>query len=115
MDKEKLKVLLRESLEIFEAEKKDEKDDGKHYVTQGEQDELKGLAKHIYDFNLGQKLSDCVFGKDSSRTQQSKLRKFMLGDPYGTKDHPDVGKTPRHVGEKAIMCITKIRSKLGKV
>ncbi len=140
--KEEIKKLLRESITVYEAkeeesdkEVKDSEEDKKDsdkkerdkeerdkeeghkekYVSKGEQDDLKKLAKPVYDYNLGQELSDCALGSDKNRTNQSKLRKYMLGDPYKKNGNPDVGRTPKKVANKVISCLTDIRSDLGKV
>ena len=136
MEKDKLKVLLRESLSMFEAEKidnededgkedtKDDKDNkevgksesGEQSVSKGEQEDLNKISKSVYSLGIGGELSRCVFGKsDKNRTLQSKLRKYMKGDPYAEKGHPDVGETPKSIARKVIGCITKIRAKLAKV
>lgn len=136
MEKDKLKILLRESLSMFEAEKvdneeKDTKDDnedtkddkeagetesGEQAVSKGEQEDLSKISKSVYSLGIGGELSRCVYGKsDKNRTLQSKLRKYMKGDPYAEKGHPDVGATPKSIARKVIGCITKIRAKLAKV
>ena len=133
MEKDKLKVLLRESLSMFEAEKidnededgkEDTKDDkevgksesGEQSVSKGEQEDLAKISKSVYSLGIGGELSRCVYGKsDKNRTLQSKLRKYMKGDPYAEKGHPDVGETPKSIARKVIGCITKIRAKLAKV
>ncbi len=90
--------------------------DGEDAVSQGEQDDLNKLSKSIYSLGIGGELSRCVFGKgDKNRALQSKLRKYMKGDPYAEKGHPDVGKTPKSIARKVIGCVTKIRAKLAKV
>ena len=136
MEKDKLKVLLRESLAMFEAEKVDDEDEdgkedtkddkdnkevgksesGEQSVSKGEQEDLAKISKSVYSLGIGGELSRCVYGKsDKNRTLQSKLRKYMKGDPYAEKGHPDVGETPKSIARKVIGCITKIRAKLAKV
>jgi hypothetical protein len=132
MEKDKLKVLLRESLSMFEAEKVDNEEEvdnedkedkevgksesGEQSVSKGEQEDLNKISKSVYSLGIGGELSRCVFGKsDKNRTLQSKLRKYMKGDPYAEKGHPDVGETPKSIARKVIGCITKIRAKLAKV
>lgn len=145
MEKDIIKILLKESLSAFETvddtiteadflkkarekNKKDREDkeksgeddeetgSGVDAVSQGEQDDLNKLSKSIYSLGIGGELSRCVFGKgDKNRALQSKLRKYMKGDPYAEKGHPDVGKTPKSIARKVIGCVTKIRAKLAKV
>lgn len=152
MEKDIIKILLKESLLMFEAEKadniiaerdflkkarerlkkekekegddenaKDTKDDketesGEQAVSDGEQEDLNKISKSVYSLGIGGELSRCVYGKsDKNRTLQSKLRKYMKGDPYAEKGHPDVGATPKSIARKVIGCITKIRAKLAKV
>lgn len=145
MEKDIIKILLKESLSAFETvddtiteadflkkarekNKKDREDkeksgeddeetgSGVDAVSQGEQDDLNKLSKSIYSLGIGGELSRCVFGKgDKNRALQSKLCKYMKGDPYAEKGHPDVGKTPKSIARKVIGCVTKIRAKLAKV
>lgn len=136
MEKDIIKILLRESLSMFEAEKADNKEEdkkdkkgddedtkddketesGEQAVSKGEQEDLSKISKSVYSLGIGGELSRCVYGKsDKNRTLQSKLRKYMKGDPYAEKGHPDVGKTPKSIARKVIGCITKIRAKLAKV
>jgi hypothetical protein len=145
MEKDIIKILLKESLSAFETvddtiteadflkkarekNKKDREDkeksgeddeetgSGVDAVSQGEQDDLNKLSKSIYSLGIGGELSRCVFGKsDKNRALQSKLRKYMKDDPYAEKGHPDVGKTPKSIARKVIGCVTKIRAKLAKV
>jgi hypothetical protein len=101
--------------------KEDTKDDkesesGEQSVSKGEQEDLNKISKSVYSLGIGGELSRCVFGKrDKNRTLQSKLRKYMKGDPYAEKGHPDVGETPKSIARKVIGSITKIRAKLAKV
>lgn len=98
------------------GEDDEDTESGVDAVSQGEQDDLNKLSKSVYSLGIGGELSRCVFGKgDKNRALQSKLRKYMKGDPYAEKGHPDVGKTPKSIARKVIGCITKIRAKLAKV
>ena len=98
------------------GEDDEDTESGVDAVSQGEQDDLNKLSKSIYSLGIGGELSRCVFGKgDKNRALQSKLRKYMKGDPYAEKGHPDVGATPKSIARKVIGCITKIRAKLAKV
>jgi len=134
--KEDIKILLKEAITMYEAKKDDdEKDDEdkksekskdddekesfsdkekkahkEKFVSPGEQDDLEKMADVIYDMRLGGQLTKCVAGGDKKRTQQSKIRKMMMDDPYH-----DQGKTPKELAKKIIRCMTQLRKKITKV
>jgi hypothetical protein len=108
--KKDIKLLLRESLELFEKTKEktdDEKDKkprkaGEEKIGQADQNELKQLDKRMSNFRLGAKVAACaISGNGDIETKTSILHQVMKDNPY---DNPYIDDTTKSQRDKIISC-----------